>query len=75
MDSSLQTRSFSLSYFQRALNVISEHDLRAPDEVGLRLIIAAALEAQALLFNAALVKPEFQRLNELFDAFVLECAR
>jgi hypothetical protein len=63
------------SCLQRALNVILEHDLRVPDEMSLRQIIKAALEAQTLLFNAAVVKPEFHRLNTFFEAFVLECAR
>jgi hypothetical protein len=75
MDSSLQARSFYPSYLRRAMNVILEHDLRAPDEVRLELILRAALEAQALLFNAAVVKLESHRLNTFFEAFVLECAR
>jgi hypothetical protein len=75
MDTSLQTCNFSPSCSRRALSVISEHDLCAPNELGLRLIIRAALEAQTLLFNAAVVKPESQRLGTFFDAFVLECVR
>jgi hypothetical protein len=75
MNGSLQPPSLSLSYVQRALNVISEDDLRAPDEKTLRQIIKAALEAQTLLFNAAVVKLESHRLNTFFEAFVLECAR
>jgi hypothetical protein len=74
MNYNLQPPYFS-SCLQRALDVISEHDLRAPDEITLRQIIKAALEAQTLLFNAAVVKPESHRLNTFFEAFVLECAR
>jgi hypothetical protein len=75
MDSSLHARRFYPSYLRRAINVILEHDLRAPDEVRLELILRAALEAQALLFHAAVVKPESQKLNALFEAFVVECVR
>jgi hypothetical protein len=75
MESSLQTRSFSPSYIQRALNVISEHDLRAPDEGGLEIIVKNAFEAQTLFFGVALLKPDSHRLGAFFDWFVLECIR
>ena len=75
MDSSLHARSSSPSCLRRAMNAISEHDLHAPDEVRLELILRAALEVQTLLFNAAVVRPESQKLNALFEAFVVECIR
>jgi hypothetical protein len=75
MNGHLHAPGFSPSYIQRALNVISEHDLRAPDEVGLEIIVKAAFEAQTLFFAVALLKPDSQRLGTFFDSFVLECAR
>jgi hypothetical protein len=75
MNSNLQPTIHSLSFVQRALNVILEHDLRAPDDICLRIIVAAAFEAQTLFFGVALVKPDTHRLGTFFDSFVLECAR
>jgi len=74
MESSLHARS-TPSCLRRATNVILEHDLRVPDEVRLELILRAALEVQILFFNAAVTRPESQKLNALFEAFVVECVR
>jgi hypothetical protein len=75
MNGRLNAPGFSPSYIQRALNIISEHDLRAPDNVGLEIIVKAAFEAQTLFFGVALLKPDSHKLGTFFDAFVLECVR
>jgi hypothetical protein len=56
------------------LNVFADNDLVAPEHDHLELIAHFALQAQLLLFTAAMYDPDEDRLNRFFNEFVLACA-
>jgi hypothetical protein len=58
----------------RALNVFADNDLVAPEHDHLELIGRFAVQAQLLLFTAAMHYPDEDRLNRFFNEFVLACA-
>jgi hypothetical protein len=58
----------------RALNVFADNDLDAPEHDHLELITRFAVQAQLLLFTAAMCEPDQARLDQFFNEFVLACA-
>ena len=69
------SRSYSpQSSVCRALNVFAENDLVAPEYGHLELIAHFAVEAELLLFTAAMYPPDEDRLIAFFNEFVLACA-
>ena len=58
----------------QTLNVFTDNDLVAPEHDHLELIARFAVQAQLLLFTAAMYHPDQDRLNHFFSQFVLACA-
>ena len=69
------SRSYSpQSSVCRALSVFTDNDLVAPEYGHVELIARFAVQAQLLLFTAAMFHPDEDQLNRFFNEFVLACA-
>jgi hypothetical protein len=62
------------SYVRRALNILANSDILAPEKDRLESVVRLALDAQQAYFSAALFHPDERQLDHFFEEFIQLCA-